>query len=100
MRWKKISNDKLKRQSFKNLEVKIISIKSLLKSKVMFFEYKNILEKHLFNYDPNCLSTKINNICIFTGRHSGVYRLFRLSRIELRRSTTKNDIFGLKKSSW
>jgi ribosomal protein S14 len=100
MRWKKISNDKFKRQLFKNIEVRIISIKSLLKSQTKVFEYKHILEKQLLGYDINCFSTKVNNICIFTGRHSSVYRLFRLSRIELRRSTTKNDIFGLKKSSW
>lgn len=100
MRWKKIANDKFKRQLFNNIEVKIISIKSLLKSQTAVFEYKNILEKQLSDYCSNCFSTKINNMCIFTGRHSSVYRLFRLSRIELRRSTTKNDIFGLKKSSW
>lgn len=85
---------------FNNLEVKIISIKSLLKSQVIAFEYKNIIERQLLNYSTDSFSTKINNMCIFTGRHSSVYRAFRISRIELRRSTTKNDIFGLRKSSW
>jgi ribosomal protein S14 len=99
MRWKKISNDKLKRNLFKNLEVKIISIRSLLKSQVVAFEHKNIIERQLQSYNAGGFSTKINNMCIFTGRHSSVYRAFRISRIELRRSATKNDIFGLRKSS-
>ena len=51
-------------------------------------------------YNKNCFASKVNNICIFTGRHSSVYRLFRVSRIELRRSSYRNDIFGLRKSSW
>jgi hypothetical protein len=38
MRWKKISSDKLKRNLFKNLEVKITGIKSLLKSRVLALE--------------------------------------------------------------
>jgi ribosomal protein S14 len=100
MRWKKISSDKLKRNLFKNLEVKITGIKSLLKSQVVAFEHKNTIERQILEYTTDSFSTKINNMCIFTGRHSSVYRAFRISRIELRRSATKNDIFGLRKSSW
>ena len=100
MRWKKIYNDKYKRNLFKNLEVRFISIKSLLKSQLISLKYKSILERQLYNYDTSSFSTKIKNICIFTGRHRGVYRLFRISRIELRNFSSKLEIFGLKKSSW
>jgi ribosomal protein S14 len=100
MRWKKISNDKLKRNLFKKLETRVTSIKSLLNVQVIAFEYKNIIERQLLYYSTDGFSTKINNMCIFTGRHSSVYKAFRISRIELRKSATKNDIFGLRKSSW
>lgn len=101
MKWKKIYNDKIKRKLFKNLEIRLTSIKSLIKTQSLKnSNYKNILKKELFFYDNNSFLTKKNNMCIFTGRHSSVYRRFRISRIELRRSASKNDIFGLKKSSW
>jgi ribosomal protein S14 len=101
MRWQKIYLDKKKRTLFKNFEVRLIGIKSLLKFRLINnFEYKNQLLKQLYLYKRDCFFNRINNICIFTGRHSSVYRLFRVSRIELRRSASQNDIFGLKKSSW
>ena len=101
MKWKKIYSDKVKRKLFKNLEIKILSVKSLLKARgIKNFEYKNSLEKDILLWDKNMFSNKINNICLFTGRHSSVYRLFRISRIELRKSSSESNIFGLKKSSW
>jgi ribosomal protein S14 len=101
MRWQKIYLDKRKRSLFKNFEIKLISIKTLLKfQQINQLDYKNNLLKQLYLYRKDCFFNRINNICIFTGRHSSVYRLFRVSRIELRRSANRNDIFGLRKSSW
>ena len=80
--------------------MRVIGINSLLKSKnLQNFEFKNKLLKQLFFFKSDSFNSKINNICVFTGRHSSVYRLFRVSRIELRRSAFKNNIFGLRKSS-
>ena len=101
MRWQKIGIDKKKRVVFQNLEVRLISIKSILKSQLLkSWDHRNFLLRNLFFYNKNCFFNKINNICVFTGRHRGVYRIFRISRIELRRSAAFNEIFGLKKSSW
>jgi len=101
MRWQKIYSDKKKRSLFNHFELRIIGLNSLLKSRVwQNFGLKNKLSKQLFFFKGNCFNSKINNICVFTGRHSSVYRLFRVSRIELRRSANKNNIFGLRKSSW
>jgi small subunit ribosomal protein S14 len=82
-------------------ELRINSIKCLLKNRnIQDLEFKNSLLKESFFYKKDCFSSRINNMCVFTGRHHSVYRLFRISRIELRRSASKNDIFGIRKSSW
>jgi ribosomal protein S14 len=100
MRWQKIYSDKKKRSLFKNFEIKLISIKTLLKyQQINKSDYKNNLLKELHLYKRDCFFNRIGNMCVFTGRHSSVYRLFRVSRIELRRSANRNDIFGLRKSS-
>jgi ribosomal protein S14 len=59
-----------------------------------------LLKKQLGSYDKNSFSSKTGNSCVFTGRSNGVHRLFRVSRIELRRSAAENTIYGLRKSSW
>ena len=45
----------------------------------------------------NFYFSKVNNLCILTGRQSGVYKVCKISRIELRNS--KHDIYGFRKSS-
>jgi ribosomal protein S14 len=100
MRWQKIYLDKKKRNLFKIFEIRVNSIKCLLKNRILVsLKFKNLLLKELFYYKKDCFSNRINNMCIFTGRHHSVYRAFRISRIELRRSSAINNIFGLRKSS-
>ena len=44
--------------------------------------------------------TRVRNRCETTGRPRGVYRKFRLNRIELRNLANKGLIPGVTKSSW
>ena len=44
--------------------------------------------------------TRVRNRCETTGRPRGVYRKFRLNRIELRNLANKGMIPGVTKSSW
>lgn len=97
---KKIYFDKLRRLIFKKLEVKKIVAKSLIVDRrIVNQNLKNKLFKQLSYYDKNSCLTKVRNICVFTGRRNGVYRFFRISRIQLRRDASSNSIYGLQKSS-
>ena len=95
---KKIYNDKYRRKLFIKTELKFIALKGLLLIKNID-KIKELLKKQIFLYDSNSFLTKIRNMCIFTGRCNGVYRLFKISRIQLRREASENGIYGMQKSS-
>jgi ribosomal protein S14 len=95
MHLKKIHNDKIARFLFKNINMKVAFRLNLLNNNI-----KQQLLLNLFHYDKKSFINKVRNICVFTGRRNGVHRLFRISRIELRREASKNTIYGLRKSSW
>jgi ribosomal protein S14 len=96
MHLKKINKDKIRRFLSKHIEVKLIALNYLIKC------FKNL---NVFSYiyliinllDKNFFFSKVNNLCILTGRQSGVYKVCRISRIELRNS--KHDLYGFRKSS-
>ena len=56
-----------------------------------------LISKHISYGD--CKS-RIKNYCIISGRSRGVYRDFKISRIQLRSVGSQGYIFGLKKASW
>lgn len=98
---KKINKDKIRRILSRFFEIQIKVFKSLyLYSNLNVFN--NILYTYLikifFSMHKFFFFNSVNNMCILTGRQNGVYKFFKISRIELRDS--KHDIYGLKKSSW
>ncbi|QSF25269.1 30S ribosomal protein S14 [Candidatus Nasuia deltocephalinicola] len=48
----------------------------------------------------NSSPTRIKNRCCLTGRPRGVFRMFGLSRIIVRKFSSKGYIPGLLKNSW
>ena len=48
----------------------------------------------------NSSSTRVKNRCILSGRSRSLYRLFKISRIEIRRRGGRGQIPGLRKASW
>ena len=94
---KKLNKDKIKRFLNNKYEIKLKVLKSLLyySNNSNFFEY---VHNFFFKFSRNSFFNRVNNVCVLTGRQSGVYRIFRLSRIQIRDS--KNSLFGLRKSSW
>jgi len=79
----------------KRLILKIISKNLKLKRKVRwkalqkFFDIMNITSP-----------TRIKNICTITGRTKSVYRLFKLSRIQLRELASNGKLPSVSKYSW
>ena len=48
----------------------------------------------------NSAKSRIRNRCVLSGRGNGVYRAFRISRIELRQSASLGRLPYVKKASW
>ena len=88
-----LNKDKIRRKLTLIFELKIKILKTLLVyNNKVFKPYKNI-----FFLSKNCFFTRVNNLCLITGRQSGVYKFLKLSRIAIRDSFY--DIYGLRKSS-
>ena len=98
MNIKKLNKDKIRRILSYKLEIKLVALSSILKYFNMESPIKQKVYKILYFIDKNFFFSKVNNLCILTGRQSGVYKICKISRIALRDS--KHDIFGLRKSSW
>ena len=97
---KKLNKDKIKRGLNLNYEVRVQALKNILKYcsganiETPIVKYINI-KFYFLNRDV--FFSRSNNLCIVSGRQNGVYRFFKISRIQLRDS--KNNIYGLRKSS-
>lgn len=89
---------------YKKIEIKIKLIKTILSDFRDAKQVKRVIQTQLFNqlflYDKNAFITKIINSCVFTGRTNSVSRIFRISRIEIRKQASNNDLNGLRTSSW
>ena len=82
------------------MELKFIALKTILLSKELEYIKKKKLYQYVYSCDKNNFFNKVRNVCVLTGRRNGVYRLFRISRIQLRREASTGGIYGLAKSSW
>ena len=98
---KKLDKDKIRRTLSNDLELKLIVLNNLLcPLNGCRLTFKAVLRvADMFSrVDKDCFFSRSNNICSITGRQSGVYRVLKISRIEIRDS--KYDFYGLRKSSW
>jgi ribosomal protein S14 len=98
---KKLKSNKVQRYFFLIVEIKLLLLKFILLNKTLFSHYivENLLESYYYN-NSDFYKSKINSICILTGRQGSIYRYFRVSRIFLRKFGGSNFIYGLRKSSW
>ena len=98
---KKLNKDKVRRIVSRFFEIQVKVFKSLYcygSLNIFNSSFYNYLIKIFYNMHKCVFFSRVNNLCILTGRQNGVYKFFKISRIELRDS--KHDIYGLKKSSW
>ena len=97
---KKIKQNIKQRFLFKNLEKKRLIYKILLKNLNLKKDLRwKAQQKWFFFYQKSSL-TRIKNICILTGRSKSIYRLFKISRIQLRKLGSEGLLPGLSKYSW
>jgi len=55
---------------------------------------KKMLKKH------GGYMVKINNCCLLSGRVKGVFRYFKLSRMEIKKGVEEKKLIGIRKISW
>lgn len=87
--------DKQNRTKFKKNELKILFFKILFKTKKInrFFK-KNYIKSVFYT------KTRINNTCVISGRTTGVFKLFKVSRMVLKGMSDVGFLPGIRKSSW
>jgi ribosomal protein S14 len=95
---KRLNRDKVRRFLSRKHELKFKVLKSILYFNLNQLKLIGYIYNVLASYNTDSFFSRVNNICIVTGRQSGVYKHFKLSRIQLRDS--KYKLFGLRKSSW
>ena len=93
-----VERDKKRRLAFFLQESSRYMLKSIVRDQHMpdYIRQAAALRLHLMDGSR----VKIHNRCIVTGRPKSVHRLFRLSRLTLRRLAVSGELPGVVKSSW
>lgn len=90
--------DQRNRIKFSKTEL-VINVKHYFKRNSSLPSYFN--EKLNFKKLPLSSSrSRLNNRCLFSYKSNSVYRLFKLSRMFLRKSLSFGNVCGYRKSSW
>ena len=97
---KKIKKNIKQRYLFKNLEKKRLILKIILKSLNIKNNLRWKLQQKWFFFNKNTSLTRIKNLCMLTGRSKSIYRLFKISRIQLRKLASEGSLPGVSKYSW
>ncbi len=95
-----IEKDKKRRKLFKKYESKRRELKAIIYNKENSMELRNKAQIALSQLPKNSSKIRIKNRCVLTGRSKGVFRYFKLSRIQLRQLTLEGNIPGYSKTSW
>jgi small subunit ribosomal protein S14 len=97
---KKIKKNIKQRYLFKDLEKRRLILKIILKNLNIQKDLRWKLQQKWFFFNQNSSITRIKNICVLTGRSKSVYRLFKISRIQLRKLASEGFLPGVSKYSW
>jgi len=82
------------------MKKKRILIQSLFHNQGIPFNIRFVVFQELVTMKKNSSKTRYENRCIFSGRARSVYKLFRLSRIQIKEMACTNILPGLKQSNW
>lgn len=85
-----------KKMEKKRLILKILTQNLLIKPSIRWkinSKFETINQSHGF-------LTRIKNICTLTGRSKSIYRIFKLSRIQLKSQASQGLLPGVSKNSW
>jgi small subunit ribosomal protein S14 len=97
---KKIKKNIKQRYLFKSLEKKRLIYKIISKNLNLKKDLRWKAQQRWFFFDQNSSITRIKNLCVLTGRSKSIYRLFKMSRIQLRKLASEGFLPGVSKYSW
>ena len=97
---KKIKKNIKQRYLFKFFEKKRLIYKIITKNLYLTKKVRIGAQQKWFFFQKNSSLTRIKNLCILTGRSKSVYRLFKISRIQLRKLASNGCLPGISKYSW
>ena len=95
-----IEKDKKRRKLFKKYEEKRRELKAIIYNKDTPSELRSEAQYKLSKLPKDSSKIRIKNRCVLTGRSKGVFRYFKLSRIQLRQLALEGNIPGYTKASW
>ena len=95
-----IQKDKKKRKLFEKTEKTQRALKSIMYDTDYDIENRLKAQQKLHKLGTKASRTKIKNRCLRSSRAKGVYRKFKISRIELRELALNGSIPGYSKKSW
>jgi ribosomal protein S14 len=99
MKYKRKIKNISKRALYKKVEVVQRIIKTLCFSFNNNFLYFVLLNGAFIPSNNKHFKTHIKNFCIVSGRSRAIHKKFKVSRILLRKLSSKGYFFGLKKAS-
>jgi small subunit ribosomal protein S14 len=97
---KKIKKNIIQRKLFNNFEKKRLILKILLNNVKINQNIRWKIQQKYFFFNQNSSLTRIKNICVLTGRSKSIYRLFKISRIQLRKLASEGFLPSVSKYSW
>lgn len=89
-----------RRKMNKQMEAKRKALKKKIYDKSTDPQERFLLAQKLAKLPRNSSKTRINEICLMTGRPRGTKRRFSLCRNVIRELASKGQLPGVKKSSW
>ena len=97
---KKIKKNIKQRYLFKNFEKNRLVLKIISRNLDIKKDLRWKLNQKWFFFHQNSSITRIKNLCVLTGRSKSIYRLFKISRIQLRKLASNGFLPGVSKYSW
>ena len=97
---KKLKKNIKQRYLFQTFEKKRLILKIISKNLNFNQNLRWKAQQKYFFFHHNSSLTRIKNICVLTGRSKSIYRLFKISRIQLRKLASKGFLPSVSKYSW
>jgi len=95
-----VTRDKNRRKLFQEYESERLALKILQRIDPKNESLHLAVNSGFKALPRNSSKSRIRNRCVNTGRARGVWRAFRLSRIQLRTLALKGELMGVRISSW
>jgi ribosomal protein S14 len=97
---KRLKKNINQRYAFKNNEIGRLVTKAVTNNLNLATNLRWKAQIKFGTLPSNSRITQIKNCCVLTGRSRSIYRLFKLSRIQLKQMATRGNLPGVSKISW